>query len=131
MNKFYDIIGNIKYGWVFEITKTDDEYNGFITKYDGKIFKDVELVKIKDFLKMIPNIVSKLDDITVYRLSFDSEKRLYESAIVYSDIDNDTNKVIYKTVGNNQAKSNSLSESIFILDNKCCEKEKRLIKRVS
>ena len=134
MRKVEDVLTNIRYGWELRIAGSiiGDKgfYYGYICKNDGKIFKDVEQVLISNFMSKLPNLLEEVVGNNCFRLTYDYDKELYQSAIVHH-IGFVNEKEQYIVDSKKNTSSTSLEESVLKLENlldKVNKKEKMKIK---
>ena len=120
MRNVEDVLRNIRFGSVIKIYKEivgeEPSYYGCMIKYDGRIFKDVEVIKVLDFLKNNPYIMNVLDKDNYLRLTYDSNDKKYQSAIVHVDKIDFNTKLEQVDLMKNYI-SSTLDESIDGLNN--------------
>ena len=137
MKKLEEIIECLKGGSVFTIKKyfySEDKsaYSSCITIYDGRIFKDVKTVEIRDFLLNIPNIKKLIDNGFTYQIKYDREKNVFENAIVTETTQDKYKEVsLYHTVNDLLAISSDFLDGIIELDTRIIStKEHKVSKRL-
>lgn len=136
MRKVEDILRNVRFGSIIKIYKKQigeiSSYYGCMIKYDGRIFKDVESLKVFSFLNNNRNIMNDLDDNSYLKISYDYNMESYKSVIMhYEELDNDIRLEEEDTLKNNI--SSTIEESINGLDDiiKFINRNKRKIKKIS
>lgn len=124
MKKLEDVIINIRYGSVLAINKDfssvkNNEYNSYIIVYDGRVFKDVKVVELGEFLKIMPNITSQLDQGYIYQFKYISEKGKYKSTITHQVRDGGYKEPFKdKTINDFEVFSDNFLDGIIELDTK-------------
>lgn len=124
MKKLEEIIESLKEGSIFTIKKyfygeNNSDYSSCIAIYDGRIFKDVKAVEIRDFLLNIPNIKEKIDCGYTYYVKYNTENKTFEN-IITSEITNNkyTEVSKYNTVDDLITISPSLFDGLIELETK-------------
>ena len=137
MKKLEEIVECLKEGSIFTIKKyfySEDksDYSSCITIYDGKIFKDVKTVEIRELLTNIPNIKEQIDNGYTYHVKYDREKNVFENAIVSETIKDKYKEVsLYHTVNDLLAISSDFLDGIIELDTRIISyKEREVSKRL-
>ena len=138
MKKLEDVIENVRYGSVLTINKekniNNDKYNSCIILYDGRIFKDVKVVELGDFLEMFPNIKNQLDDGYIYQVKYLYEEEKYQSSIMHLIKDGGYKEQPKEEIIHNfKVLSNDFFDSIIALDTKISEfsnQDKQVKKKV-
>lgn len=70
---------------VIMIRKEEEEYIGYILKYDGKIFKDVQVADAQVFINQFPSIKKQLQKGFSYHLVYNFDLRKYQSTMIKLD----------------------------------------------
>lgn len=67
------------------IRKEEENYIGYILKYDGEIFKDVKIADAQVFINQFPNIKKQLENNFSYHLVYNFDLCKYQSSIILSN----------------------------------------------
>ena len=126
MKEIKDVKEDIRYGNVLTVSSNNDktEYYACMTKYDGRVFKDVIEIQIGSFLDQIPNIKENIGYGKYLKVEYDFDNGEYKSAIMYKIREGGYKEPFQEQVWKNLCnQSPILEESLIDLDTKIASRK--------
>lgn len=125
MKKINDVRENIKLGAVLTVLGTNG-YCACMSRYDGRILKDVIEVELVNFLDALPNIKNAISSGNYLRVEYDLTKMKYQSSIMQEVRTGDYNEIpIVEVVSDLSIDCKELEDSLIGLDTKIAIKNKK------
>lgn len=85
MRCFSNAVKYLKSGFVITIKKENSNYDSYILKYDGNLFKDTFIIELGEILNQFPNIIEQLNNGFSYHVIYDFENKQYQMTIIDQD----------------------------------------------